>query len=95
MSRSRRLLRRTRSLAEATAVQLEGDTPNARRVRAHRERLANGLGIYRLQLSTVDLEVMLRREDPLGLDPTHEQVEQALVSFLNRLIELSSGPIER
>jgi hypothetical protein len=37
----------------------------------------------------------LRRENLLGLDPTHEQVEQALVSFLNRLIELSSGPIER
>src|SRR5262245_2620561 len=76
---------------EATALRLEGGTANARRVRKHRARQRDGLGIYRLQLSTVDLEEMLRRENLLPLDPTHEQTERALASFIGRLIELSAA----
>jgi len=39
----------------------------------------------------VDREEMLRRENLLPLDPTREQTERALASFIGRLIELSSA----
>jgi hypothetical protein len=65
-------------------------TSNAVRVRKYRARLRDGHRVYHLDLDSVAIEEMLRREGLLALDPTHAEVERALVVFLTKLAELSA-----
>jgi hypothetical protein len=66
-------------------------TPNAIYSRRWAARQRAGLNLYHIELDAVAIEALLQREGllPTNSECTREQVEQALTTFLGRLIELS------
>jgi hypothetical protein len=64
------------------ARELEGLSPNARRLRQYQRRRKNGQKCYRLTLDEVEVEQLLQAAGMLAGDPDHAAVERALERFL-------------
>jgi hypothetical protein len=91
MNAARKIERRRRGpWLRRIARQLEKPaSANVRACRIARQRANNGVAVYRLALSAVEIETLLEREGllPVGIDHAHHSVEAALSAFLTALAD--------
>jgi hypothetical protein len=91
MNAARKIERRRRGpWLRRIARQLEEpSSANVRACRIARQRANNGVAVYRLALSVVEIEALLEREGllPVGIDHAHRSVEAALTAFVTTLAD--------